>query len=399
MKIIPVILSGGSGTRLWPLSRNQKPKQYLPLISENSMLQETILRLKGLEDLADPIIICNVEHRFLVAEQCNQIDIINPTIILEPFGKNTAPAIAAAALYAIENEKDANLLVLSADHSIQDIDQFHLAISIAKKQTYLGNLVIFGIFPRDANTGYGYIKSSKVLYEGAFKVESFIEKPNLKMAKSFLKEGNFLWNSGMLMFGANTLIDELEVLSPEIYQSVKNSVNYALKDLDFIRLEPKSFSLSPSISIDYAVLEKSKNVVVVPLDAGWTDVGSWSSLYDIGKKDKNLNVILGDALIHNVNNCYINANHHLVAAIGVDNLIIVDTPNATLISTIDKVEEVKKITEQLQEKNRKELLSHRKVYRPWGWFDSIEVGLYFQVKSLHVNPVSKLSLQKHLYPA
>jgi mannose-1-phosphate guanylyltransferase/mannose-6-phosphate isomerase len=399
MKIIPVILSGGSGTRLWPLSRIQYPKQYLPLTSENTMLQETILRLNGIENIADPIIICNVEHRFLVAEQCIDIGITNQTILLEPIGRSTAPAIAAAACHLIKYKKDAILLVLSSDHLIQDIEKFHNAINIAKKQACLGNLATFGILPRDANTGYGYIKSSKELFDGASKVECFIEKPSLQMAKSFLEEGDYFWNSGMFMFSANVLIDELKGLSPEIYQAAKNAVDYASKDLDFIRLDEKSFALSPNNSIDYVVMEKSKNVVVVPLDAGWTDIGSWSSLYNIGEKDKNFNVIRGDVLTQDVNNCYINADHHLVVAIGVKNLIIVDTSNATLISSIDKIQEVREITLKLQDKNRQEQLTHRKVYRPWGWFDSIEKGANFQVKRLHVNPGAKLSLQKHHYRA
>jgi mannose-1-phosphate guanylyltransferase/mannose-6-phosphate isomerase len=399
MKIIPVILSGGSGTRLWPLSRKQRPKQYLSLTSDNSMLQETILRLHGLKEIEDPIVVCNIEHRFLVAEQCKEIGVASPTILLEPDGRNTAPAIAAAAFNAIKNKKDALLLVLSTDHLIHDVDKFHNAINIAKKQAYFGSLVTFGIKPTSPNTGYGYIKVFKDLIEGAYSVQSFIEKPNLKLAKSFLEDGNFLWNSGMFMFRATSLINELESLSPEIYKSVKRSVECASEDLDFTRLEKESFVLSPASSIDYSVMEKSQNVSVVPIDAGWLDIGSWASLYSIGQKDQNCNVILGDVLTQEVKNCYINADHHLVAAIGIENLIIVDTPNATLISTADKVQDVKKITKRLEDQNRQELLSHRKVYRPWGWFDSIEVGKYFQVKRLYVNPGAKLSLQKHSYRA
>jgi len=395
MQIIPVILSGGSGTRLWPLSRKQYPKQYLPLVGDNTMLQETILRLSGLDKLTDPIIVCNADHRFLVAEQCQQIDIENPVILLEPVGRNTAPAIAAAALQSLKQTDGAVLLVLSADHVIQDVDAFHQAINIASQHAQEGKLVTFGIVPTDANTGYGYIKSSKNNNDGAYKVEEFVEKPDLQTAQVYLEQGNCLWNSGMFMFKAATLIDELTTHSPEIVTSVNDAVDNAAQDLDFIRLNEQAFESSPSDSIDYALMEKSDNVVVIPLDAQWNDIGSWSALYDIGTKDSNGNVIQGDVFTEDTTNTYIHANHHMVATIGVQDLVIVDTPNATLISTKDKAHEVKKIVEQLQQQDREEQFCNRKVYRPWGWYDSIEVGFHFQVKRLHVNPGAKLSLQMH----
>ncbi len=394
-KIVPVILSGGSGTRLWPLSRKQYPKQYLPLVGDNTMLQETILRLNGLDNLADPIIICNVEHRFLVAEQCKQINISNPTILLEPIGRNTAPAIAAAALQSQKISDEAILLILPVDHVIQGIDAFHSAINIAFRQAQQGKLVAFGIVPKDANTGYGYIKSSTDENDGAYQVEEFVEKPNSKTAESYLEQGNYLWNSGMFMFQANTLIDELTEHSSHIVAAVINAVRKSTQDLDFIRLDQQSFESSPSDSIDYALMEKSNNVVVVPLDAQWSDVGSWSALYDIAVKDNNGNVIKGDVFTKETNNTYINASHHMVVTIGVKDLIIVDTPNATLISVKSKSQEVKDIVKQLQQQDREEQFCHRKVYRPWGWYDSIESGENFQVKRLHVNPGAKLSLQKH----
>ena len=401
-KIIPVILSGGSGTRLWPLSRKEYPKQYLPLVGDNTMLQETILRLEGLDNLADPIIICNADHRFLVAEQCQQIDIKNPTILLEPVGRNTAPAIAAAALQAlkIQNSKlniqdDAVLLVLSADHVIQDIKTFHAAINIASNQAQAGKLATFGIVPTDANTGYGYIESSKDNIDGAYKVEKFVEKPDLKTAQSYLEQGNYLWNSGMFMFKATTLVDELIIHSPDIVKSVGNAIDSATQDLDFIRLDKQAFESSPSDSIDYALMEKSSNVVVVPLDAQWNDIGAWSALHNIGVKDKDNNVIKGDVITQDTTNTYINANHHMVATIGVDNLIIIDTPDATFIATQDKAQEVKAIVESLHTQGRDEGGAHRKVHRPWGWYDSIESGESFQVKRLHVKPGAKLSLQMH----
>ena len=395
MKIVPVILSGGSGTRLWPLSRKQYPKQYLPLVSDNTMLQETILRLSGLDNLAEPIIICNEEHRFIVAEQCQQINITNPTILLEPIGRNTAPAIAAAAIQAQKISEDSMLLVLSADHVIKDVNEFHKAIDIAFKQAQKAKLVTFGIVPTEANTGYGYIKSAINETGGAYQVEEFVEKPDAKTAKSYLEKGNYLWNSGMFMFQANTLVDELSKHSPNIVISVIDAVRKSKQDLDFIRLDEKSFKSSPSDSIDCALMEKSNNVVVVPLDAQWSDVGSWSALYDIGEQDNNGNVIKGDVIAKDTRNTYINADHHMIVTLGIENLIVVDTPDATFIATQDKAHEVKAIVRSLQLDIRDEGDVHRKVYRPWGWYDSIEYGNSFQVKKLHINPGEKLSLQMH----
>ena len=395
MQIIPVILSGGSGTRLWPLSRKEYPKQYLSLVGDNTMLQETMLRLSGLDNLADPIIVCNADHRFLVAEQCQQIDIQNPTIILEPIGRNTAPAIAAAALQSLKKTDNAVLLVLSADHVIQDVGVFHQAINIARSQAREGKLATFGIVPTDANTGYGYIKSSLENINGSYKVEEFVEKPDLKTAKSYLEQGNYLWNSGMFMFKADKLIDELTTYSPDIIKLVSKAVNNATQDLDFIRLDKQTFESSPSDSIDYSLMEKSDNVVVVPLDAGWSDVGSWSKLYDIGVKDSSGNVLKGDVIAKDTTNTYIYASHHMVTTVGVDSLIVIDTPDATFIASQDSAHEVQSVVESLQKKGRDEAQSNRKVYRPWGWYDSIEVGKQFQVKRLHLNPRTKISLQMH----
>jgi len=395
MKVIPVILSGGPGTRLWPLSRKDRPKQYLSLTGKNTMLQETILRLEGLDHLANPIIICNKDHRFIVAEQCKQINIANPTIILEPVGRNTAPAIAAAAFQSIRQSDNSILIILSVDHFIQDVEKFHKAINLAIRQAEDGKLVTFGVAPKCANTGYGYIKLSGEAIRGVFNVEEFVEKPDLQTAQSYIEKGNFLWNSGIFTFQAKTLIDELTIYSIAIVKSVKESVDKATKDLDFIRLETQSFTSSPSDSIDYALMEKSSNVVVVPLDLNWNDIGSWSALHEIGVSDNNGNVIQGDVFTEETTNTYINANHHLLATIGIKNLVIVDTPNATLIASKDKTQEVNKIINQLEQQNRDEQYSHRKVYRPWGWYDSIESGENFQVKRLYINPKSKLSLQVH----
>ncbi len=395
MKIIPVILSGGSGTRLWPLSREHYPKQYLHLLNGNTMLQETILRLRGLKSLSEPIIVCNTNHRFLVADQCQQINIKNPTILLEPVGRNTAPAILASAVQSLKNRENAVLLILSADHVIRDIEKFHQAIKIGINQAEKGKLVTFGIMPNEANTEYGYIKVSESLTKNVYNVDEFVEKPDLPTAKSYLNQGNYLWNSGMFVFDAISLIDELTSHSPDIVKSVRKAVDNSLKDLDFIRLDKKAFESSPSNSIDYALMEKSDNVVVIPLDIGWSDVGSWSALYDVSKKDKSGNVLKGDVTAKDTTNTYIHASNHLVATVGVDNLVVVDTPDATFIASQDKAHLVKSVVESIQKKGRNEAKSNRKVYRPWGWYDSIEEGLHYQVKRLHVNPGAKLSLQMH----
>jgi len=417
MQITPVILSGGSGTRLWPLSRKQHPKQYLSLADEQTMLQATIERLQGLEDLAAPVIICNQEHRFLAAEQLQQINIEKPTIILEPEGKNTAPAIAAAAHYITTKIRGHDLdsigikdrvplssssqllLVLPADHIIQDTQAFHQAIKIARKQVEQDKLVTFGITPTESNTGYGYIEKSSEMEDHACKIKRFVDKPDLETAKQYLENGSYLWNSGMFVFSAQNYLKELNKYNPKISESCKQAIEQAKQDYDFLRLDPTAFSESPVDSIDYAVMEKTENAVVVALDAGWNDIGNWSALYQIGEKDKNGNVIKGNAITTETTNSYIDANHHMVATIGVDNLIIVDTADATLVVSKDKTQQVKQIVEQLQQQKRTEEQLHRKVYRPWGWYDTIDNGHRFKVKRICVNPGATLSLQKHYHRA
>ena len=401
MQIIPVILSGGSGVRLWPLSRKQYPKQYLPLVSDKTMLQETIMRLKGLDNLLDPIIVCNSDHRFLVAGQCQQIDITEPTILLEPIGRNTAPAIAAAALQSLKHkdkhEDEAVLLVLSADHVIQDIKAFHKTINIAINQACSGKLVTFGIVPSNANTDYGYIKSVKSNSNGAYKVEQFVEKPDLKTAESYLRQGNYLWNSGMFMFKAEILIDELTVHSPGIVKAVGDAVKNATQDLDFIRLDKHAFESSPSDSIDYALMEKSDNVVVVPLDAGWSDVGSWSSLWDISPKDNLGNSVNGDVILHKTTNSYVSTDSKLAVAIGLEGVIIVSTKDVVMVAHKDSVQDVKIVVEQIKAASRGEWDVQREVYRPWGKYDTVDSGEGYQVKRLTVNPGAKLSVQMHYH--
>jgi len=405
MKIIPVILSGGSGNRLWPLSRKQFPKQYLPLVGENSMLQETLIRLDGIENLSSPIILCNEDHRFIVAEQLKQIDINNASIILEPVLRNTAPAIIASAIYSLQAEvsEDSILLILSADHFIQDAHAFYDALSIALEQAENGKIVIFGIKPTYANTGYGYIQvesASDNHASSVMNVKSFKEKPSIELAKSYLVQNDnqalsWFWNSGIFVVKASTIINEASIHANEMLSKVKNSVENSVNDLDFIRLDEKTFASSPNISIDFALIEKSINVNVVPMDAKWTDIGSWASLYEVGDKDRNNNLIVGDVVSMQTTNSYINSSNQLVATIGIDNLIVVSTSDAILIASREKSQEVKDIVEKLQLGRRNEAHSNRKVYRPWGWYDSIETGKHFQVKRLHVNPGAKLSLQMH----
>ena len=367
------------------------------------MLQGTIQRLTGIENLSAPIVICNIEHRFLVAEQLQQMGVHNASIVLEPVGRNTAPAIAAAAHLVAKNHphsEDDQLLILSADHEIKNVTAFQQTIQIATQQAMRGNLVTFGITPTAPNTGYGYIKvaSDRVNPQGN-RIDEFVEKPDLETATRYIDSGQYLWNSGMFLFKANQLLEELDKYSPEIVTATQHSVHDAINDLDFVRLEDNHFITSPSESIDYALMEKTDQAVVVPLNAGWSDVGSWSALYDIGEKDENGNLINGDALIEESTRCYIHADYHMIAAIGVEDLVIIDTPDATLVSSRDKVQQVKQIVEKLQTQGRCEQQTHRKVYRPWGWYDTIDNGDRFKVKRICVKPGASLSLQKHYHRA
>jgi len=391
--IIPIILSGGSGTRLWPLSRTQYPKQFISLINKTSLFQDTILRLPN--GISNPLIICNESHRFIAAEQMRQINIEPTKIILEPVGKNTAPAVALAALKAMENQNDPILLVLSADHLINDKKAFHRSIKIAKRLAENDKLVTFGIIPLKPETGYGYIEADIIKNNEYLKVKSFKEKPSLKVAQNYIKSGNYFWNSGMFMFKASTYLKELEKFEPDILLACKNSLKSDLSDSDFVRLIDNEFLKCPDNSIDYAVMEKTKNSVVVPLKSEWSDVGSWSSLYEVKNKDLNGNVSEGDVMLEDVNNSYIYSSNKLIAAIGISDLVIVDTPDALLVVNKQNTQDIKKIVKRLKKDNRKESNDHRKVYRPWGHYDSIDSGDGFQVKRILINPKSKISLQKH----
>jgi mannose-1-phosphate guanylyltransferase / mannose-6-phosphate isomerase len=393
----PVILSGGSGTRLWPLSRGQYPKQFLPLTTKNTMLQETVLRLSGLAGLKNPIAVCNEDHRFMMAEQLWEIGIKPAAIILEPVGKNTAPAVVMAALTA--TSEDEVLLILPADHVITKIDLFHAAITQANILATQGNLVTFGIVPTHPETGYGYIMKDSVHLGSAYKVAAFVEKPDLVTAKNYVKSGDYLWNSGMFAFTAGNFLKELEKFNPEMLSICKQALCAAKHDLDFTRLDKAIFSTCPSDSIDYAVMEKTDKAVVIPLDAGWNDVGSWSALWDVTDKDDFGNAISGDVLTVDTQNSYIYSENKLVTVIGVENLVVVETKDAVMIASKDRVQEVKQIVDQLKKLGRKEAQVHRKAYRPWGHYDSVDSGDRHQTKRIVVNPGAKLSLQKHHHRA
>ena len=401
LPISPIIMCGGSGTRLWPLSRSQFPKQFIPLVNDTSMLQDTLARLP-LEHQA-PVFICNEDHRFLVAEQVKQVKCNDATILLEPQGRNTAPAVALAALNALASSKDTLLLVLAADHVIRDKQKFHQAIDVATIAAEQGELVTFGIMPTHAETGYGYIKKgSKQGSEkenGTYKVAQFVEKPDKKTAQAYLTSGEYLWNSGMFLFKASRYIEELEKFRPDILAACQEAMTKVEKDLDFIRPDRKAFLQCADESIDYAVMEKTADAVVVPLDAGWSDVGSYSALWEVCEQDAQHNVLKGDVIVHDTRNSYIHSQNKLIATLGVDNLVIIDTPDAVLVADKDKVQNVKDIVNELKALQRPETKLHREVYRPWGKYDSVDHGERFQVKRITVNPGAKLSVQMHHHRA
>jgi mannose-1-phosphate guanylyltransferase/mannose-6-phosphate isomerase len=400
--LLPVILSGGAGTRLWPLSRELYPKQLLPLTGELTLLQETALRLQGL-DAGAPVIVCNEAHRFLVAEQLRQIKIDPLAILLEPVGRNTAPAIALAALAAMASSDAADpvLLVLPADHVIRNVEAFQKAVMTALPAAEQGKLVTFGIVPRSPETGYGYVRRSPAPLEGegVYTVEAFVEKPDLERAKAFVASGDHYWNSGMFMFRARRYLEELERLAPAIAQACRAALAGAKSDLDFARIDAKAFQASPSDSIDYAVMEKTADAVVVPLDAGWSDVGSWSSLHDASNPDQAGNVARGDVLIEDTRNCYLFAQSRLVAAVGLEDHVVIETKDAVLVAPKSRVQDVKKIVSRLKDLGRSEYSLHREVFRPWGSYDSITSGARFQVKTLNVKPGAEMSLQMHHHRA
>jgi len=401
--IHPVILAGGTGSRLWPLSRQLNPKQFLKLTDNHlSMLQLTVARLDNV-NASSPLLICNEEHRFLAAEQMRQAGYEEARILLEPCGRNTAPAIALAALQLLkttaDNAEDPLMLVLAADHLIQDIPAFQNSIGRAASLTQQGKLVTFGIVPGHPETGYGYIQRGSTLASDGFTVNRFVEKPDLSTAQEYLSSGDYFWNSGMFMFGARRYLAELEKHRPDILAICQAAFEGSQTDLHFTRINESAFAECPEDSIDYAVMEKTDNAAVVALDAGWSDIGSWSALWDVSRKDDSGNSLTGDVIAHDTKSTLVRADHRLVATLGVKDLVIVETKDALLVAHKDKVQDVKKVVERIRDDGRHEHMNHREVYRPWGVYDSIDNGNRYQVKRITVKPGAKLSVQMHHHRA
>ncbi|MDN7586454.1 mannose-1-phosphate guanylyltransferase/mannose-6-phosphate isomerase [Burkholderia seminalis] len=402
MNIFPVILCGGSGTRLWPMSRGGYPKQYLKLTGDHTLVQQTALRMQPIADVASPIVVTNNEQRFLVAEQLRKVGVTPSSIVLEPVGRNTAPAIAVAALLALRHSTDALLLVLPSDHVILNEPAFAQAVHTAAQIAADQHLVTFGITPTEPHTGFGYIRRGATIGNDSnvYKVDAFVEKPDEQTAERFVAEGSYYWNSGMFMLKASTYLDELRRHAPEVAQQAELALEAAQLDRDFVRLDADAFSASPNISIDYAVMERTARAAVIAAgDLGWNDIGSWSALADITESDPDGNALIGDTFVDSVKNAYIRAEHRMVAALGLENIIIVETADAVLVAHRDKAQDVKKIVEWLNNSGRHESVTHRRVIRPWGSYEGIDQGDRFQVKRIIVNPGEKLSLQMHHHRA
>ncbi|MBA0394977.1 mannose-1-phosphate guanylyltransferase/mannose-6-phosphate isomerase [Stenotrophomonas maltophilia] len=393
--IVPVILSGGSGTRLWPLSREAYPKQFLPLVGDDTMLQATWKRVASIAGAA-PIVVANQEHRFMAAEQLRECKALPQALILEPVGRNTAPAIAIAALQALAGGNDALLLVLPSDHVVRNEAAFHAAVKQAAVAAEAGKLVTFGIVPTAAETGYGYIKAA--IGEGVRAVDRFVEKPDQATAEKYVASGEYYWNSGMFLFKASRYLKELETLQPAILAACRAALDKAARDSDFIRLDAEAFAASPNDSIDYAVMEKTADAAVVPLDAGWNDVGSWSALWEVSDKDADGNACHGDVIALDCKDSYAYGNR-LIAMVGLQDVVVVETDDAVFVGHKDRVQDVKTIVTQIKRDGRSEAAAHRKVYRPWGAYDSIDNGARFQVKRITVKPGATLSLQMHHHRA
>ena len=399
-RIVPVILSGGTGSRLWPVSRESFPKQFWPLISERSMIQETALRGVG-AGFAPPVVVCNEEHRFLIAEQLRAAGIAGARIVLEPVGRNSAPAIAAAALLVAEEDPQAILWIMAADASIGQPDALRAALDLAMVAAEAGHIVTFGMKPTRPETGYGYIEVGAPLdaAPGVHALARFVEKPDALTAAKLVASGKHLWNSGMFVFSAATLLEEMQIHAPDVLASVKKAMDGRQQDLDFVRVQPEAFAASPNISIDYAIAEKTDRAAVVPSDLGWSDVGSWDALWDLGRKDEAGNVALGDVLLEGAENCYVRSDGIVTAVVGLQDVVVVVTEDAVLAMHRDRAQDVKLVVDRLRRAGRHEAVSHNRSYRPWGFYESLIQGDRFQVKRIVVKPGEKLSLQKHFHRA
>lgn len=400
MKLYPVILSGGAGSRLWPLSREHYPKPLLPLVSEKTLLQETACRLDDIEGLGDAVYVCNEEHRFLVAEQVTQLGKKPVTIILEPEGRNTAPALTLAALYLLERDPDAMMVVMPADHVMTEQQQFVDAVRGGCINAGQGALVTFGIVPGGPETGYGYIqRNGEVPGTAAFSVASFVEKPDLQTAEHYVSHGDYYWNSGIFLMRADRWLEEVSQYCGDILEACRKAVVKGAQDADFFRVSKEAFLASPSNSIDYAVMEKTDRAVVVPISAGWSDVGAWSAIWNVSPRDTNGNVIQGDVIAEDTHNALLISQHRCLATVGLDDVIVIETADAVLVASMDKAQDVKAIVSSLKACDREEHKVHRQVYRPWGSYEGIDAGPRFQVKRLSVKPGAQLSLQMHRHRA
>lgn len=401
-RIAPVILSGGSGTRLWPLSREHYPKQLLALVGERTMLQQTIARVDGLPGIQPPLVVSNEEHRFLVAEQIRQLGMTPAAILLEPVGRNTAPALTLAALHLAKQGPNMVMLVMPADHVICNESAFRAAVACGARLAEDGRLVTFGIVPERPETGYGYIRTGAVLGgqdATAYSVAAFVEKPDRQTAEKYLESGEYLWNSGIFMMHVSVWLDELARQRPDIASACTAAYEQGRSDADFYRADKDLFGNCPSDSIDYAVMEKTDRAAVVPLDAGWSDVGAWPALWEVSPQDAEGNVVQGDVMLEQTRNALLIAQHRFLAAVGLQDVIVVETADAVLVAHKDQAQNVKSIVNRLKQAQRSEHISHRKVYRPWGCYESIDAGERFQVKRITVNPGAALSLQMHRHRA
>jgi mannose-1-phosphate guanylyltransferase/mannose-6-phosphate isomerase len=396
--LVPVVLCGGSGTRLWPLSRAEYPKQFLRLTGKESLLQQTLQRLTAMK-CEGPLLLAHEDARFIVAEQLQEIGINNASILLEPVKRNTAPAIVSAALLLLQQHEDALMLILPSDHALEDNHAFHIAVERAREAAQAGSLMTFGVKPLHAETGYGYLRANSIEDQPVMPLTEFIEKPDRSSAERYLASGQYYWNSGMFLFRASQLLDEIERFAPALLDACRNAMAAAVRDKDFVRLDADAYATCPSIAIDYALMERTANAAMVELNTGWSDIGSWTAVWQTAKKDSDQNAVHGDALLLNCKNCLVHGNHRLVAAVGLNDITVIDTADALLVMDSRHAQDERKLVDALLQDQRPEASLHRQVMRPWGSYDAISSGRRFQVKRITIKPGAKLSLQLHHHRA